>query len=320
MKPTSIASAALQRASCARHLLVRAASSAAAAAPCAASAALAARASAEASARAAGSAAAVLTTYDPALRVAVLTLSWPGRLNALTVALGEAFGAAFAALPRGACAVVLTGGGGAFSAGGDLAFLRARAAAPPLENIATMRRFYAAYLSPLRGCALPVVAAVAGAAVGAGACLAGAADVRIAAARARIGYTFTSGVAIHPGMGATHYLPRAVGPAAAAELLAGGALVSGARARELGWAQHLVEEDEAALPAAVQLAAGMARNAPLATRAALRTLRAAADAGLDAALKREAEAQALCYAGADCLEGLAAMAEKRAPVWTQYDA
>jgi enoyl-CoA hydratase len=256
----------------------------------------------------------------PSSRVAIITLNNPSKLNALTEAIGDELGAAFRALdPARVSAVVLTGAGAAFSAGGDLDFLRARAKAEPRANVATMVAFYKRFLLPLRRSPLPIVAAVNGAAVGAGACLASAADARVVAADARVGWTFTSGVAIHPGMGATHYLPQLVGPSAAAGLLLGGALVSGSRAAALGWGEEAAGAD-ACVERAVALAAQWAAAAPVAVRATAATLRAAADAGLEAALQREAEAQAACYAGPDFLEGVESVATKRKPVWTQHAA
>lgn len=257
-------------------------------------------------------------------RVAVITLNAPSRLNALTVAMGDEFSAALSALSFDKVgAVVLTGAGAAFSAGGDLAFLRARATTPPHVNVPEMIRFYKRFLGPLRSCPVPVVAAVHGAAVGAGACVATACDVRVVARTARVGFTFTSGVAIHPGMGATHYLPRVVGPGAAARLLLTGEIISGTEAAALQWASGSAEEDASAvLPRALELAGAMAAAAPVAMRSTLATLRSAGDVGLDAALHREASAQAVCYAGPDFLLGLDAVASKSktAPQWTQWHA
>jgi len=252
-------------------------------------------------------------------RVAVVTLNDPARLNALTEALGDALGAALRGLDGArAGAVVVAGAGGSFSAGGDLAFLRARAAAEPTANVATMRAFYARFLGPLRGCALPVVAAVEGAAVGAGAALATACDARVVARGARVGFTFAH-LGIHCGMGSSYFLPRAVGPEAAARLLLTGDIASGEEMAALGWgALPPSDAPGAARAAAVALAARMAAGAPRAVRGMARTLRVAADAGLSAALEREALEQALCYAGADFREGVEAVAAKRRGVWTQF--
>ena len=86
----------------------------------------------------------------------------------------------------------------------------------------------------------------------------------------------------------------------------------------MGWAQEAVEEAEAVLPRAIALAERAAAAAPLAVRETLATLRAAQDRGLEEALQREAEAQALCYAGPDFLAGVEGVATKTRPVWQQY--
>jgi enoyl-CoA hydratase/carnithine racemase len=257
----------------------------------------------------------VTVSYPSAFpRVAVLCLNDGARLNALTEDMGDSFGAALSALDyRATGAVVLTGAGRAFSAGGDLAFLRARAAAAPLANASRMRDFYARFLRPLRACRVPVVAAVHGAAIGAGAALATAADVRCVAAGARVGFSFAQ-LGIHAGMGSTHFLPRAVGPGAAARLLLTGETVGADEAAALGWALRGGADD------ALRLAAAMARGAPAAVRGMTRTLRAAADAGLQAALDREAHEQAACYATEDFRLGLHAVAAKApTPDWVNFE-
>ena len=252
-------------------------------------------------------------------RVAQITFTNAKKLNPMTEALGKELAAAFASLdPTRTSAVVLAGEGGNFSAGGDLDFLRARAAARPEANIDTMVAFYSLYLAPLRACPFPTIAAVSGACVGAGAALATACDMRVVASSARVGFTFVSGVAIHPGMGSTHYLPRVLGPGHAARLLLTGDLLSGREMAAMGWGREAGEEAEAALPRAIALAERAAAAAPVAARETLATLRAAQDRGLEEALQREAEAQALCYAGADFLAGVEGVAAKTRPVWQQY--
>jgi enoyl-CoA hydratase len=248
-------------------------------------------------------------------RVAILTLSDEARLNPMTEKLGDSFGKAFASLDyRTVCAVVLTGAGRAFSAGGDLDFLRARAAATQSENFTTMLRFYRLFLTPLRSCPVPTIASIHGPAVGAGACLATACDMRLVSSAAKVGFTF-AGLGIHAGMAGSFYLPKAIGPGAAARLLLGGEIISGERAAQLGWAE-LVEGD--ALTASVAAGERIAAGAPQAVRGMTRTLRSAADVGLDAALEREAAAQAQAYAGADFRTGVEAVASKTRPVWTEF--
>lgn len=240
--------------------------------------------------------------------VATLTLSDPARLNALSVAVGEEFRSAVAeaaALP-GLRAVVLTGAGKAFSAGGDLDFLRARLDTQPAANAREMLAFYERFLS-VRTLPVPVVAAINGAAVGAGLCLAMLCDVRVAHSQARMGLNFAT-LGIHPGLGSTHFLPRLVGPQAANRMLLTGELITAAEAVRIGLVAEAVDDP---LARASALADCIAAASPLAVRATLRTLRAQMDVGLPQALEREADSQAHCYAEGDLREGLAAVIEKR---------
>ncbi|CAE7686369.1 unnamed protein product [Symbiodinium sp. KB8] len=217
-------------------------------------------------------------------------------------------------------AVVLRGAGRAFSAGGDLEFLRRRNMDSPSRNASIMRRFYERFLS-VRRLPVPVVAAINGPAIGAGLCLALACDVRVAAASAKMGVTFV-GLGLHPGMGATHTLPRIVGAQTAARLLLTGDVVSGEEAAALGMVAEAVSGDddgEAAVAKATELAARMASKAPAAVRATVRTLRLGTEDGLERALWREADAQAQSYATADLVEGVSAIEQKRRPNFTQRE-
>lgn len=242
----------------------------------------------------------------------VLTLERPDKLNALTEELGKVFQQRVdeLALNPALRAVVLTGAGRAFSSGGDLAFLQARAASAAQENAERMRAFYRRYLS-VRDLPVPCVAAVHGAAIGAGLCLAMACDIRVVEDDAQLGFTFVR-LGLHPGMGATHLAARALGPEVAARLLLTGDVIGGQEAQRLGLALESVPSGEA-LPRALALARRMANAAPLALRATLRSLRLASEAELERALWREADAQAHSYASEDLLEGIAALREKRPP-------
>jgi enoyl-CoA hydratase/carnithine racemase len=95
-------------------------------------------------------------------------------------------------------AVLLTGAGRAFSAGGDLAWLHARHAAAPVDNEQTMVAFYGTFLGHLRSLPVPTVACLHGPAIGAGLCLSLGCDVRVASADAKLGFTFV-GLNLHPG-------------------------------------------------------------------------------------------------------------------------
>jgi enoyl-CoA hydratase/carnithine racemase len=252
--------------------------------------------------------------------VSILTFDDPGRRNAMTEAMGLALRDAVAALGRdpGVRAVVLTGAGSAFSAGGDLAMIeeksRAGRAEPgPARRAAHqdfMRRFYALFLS-VRDLPCPSVAALNGAAVGAGLCVALACDLRIAARDAHLSLNFVR-LGIHPGMGATWTLPRLVGTARAAELLLTGRPVDGEEAERIGLVNRAVAREEV-LPAALALARSVAAGAPRAVRGAREALVRSATATLEEQLDFEAAQQALDYEGADLAEGLAAVRERRDP-------
>jgi len=211
-------------------------------------------------------------------------------------------------------AMVLRGAGRAFSAGGDLEFLRARSRDSPHNNAREMRDFYARFLG-VRKVPLPTIAAINGAAVGAGLCVALACDLRLVARSAKVGVTFAK-LGLHPGMGTTHFLPLAVGAQNASRLIFTGDLVSGEEFTAMGGCLEAVDGDgEAVVKRALELAARVAGSAPLSTRASVLSVRQLQDANLERALLREADAQAQSYASRDLAEGVDATAEKRAPVF-----
>ena len=235
----------------------------------------------------------------------------------MTVDMGNAVEEAVASLrdlaPSELRAVILTGAGRAFSAGGDLNFLDARKSDNPTSNALVMRRFYSRFLS-IRTLPVPVVACINGPAIGAGLCFAMASDVRVTHDAAKLGFTFV-GLGLHPGMGGTHFLPNVCGAQAASRLLLTADVVSGAEAATIGLVAESHTDAASAHDAALSMARRIAQQSPLAVRATTRTLRAANDVGLDAALQREADAQAQSYASADYAEGLRALKEKRAPAF-----
>ena len=251
--------------------------------------------------------------------VAVLTFNDPDRRNAMSEAMGVAFSEQMAELARDPelRALVLTGAGRAFSAGGDLGMIEARAREgaerPGIARRAirdTMRSFYKLFLS-VRDVPCPTIAALNGAAVGAGLCVALACDVRIASEKAKLGLNFTA-LGLHPGMAATWTLPRLVGPAVAAELLFSSRILDSAEAARIGMVNRAVPPEEV-LPQARALAAEFAVTAPLATRGVKRALARSMDASLEDQLSFEAQEQAECFESQDVHEGLAAARDRRPP-------
>jgi enoyl-CoA hydratase/carnithine racemase len=255
-------------------------------------------------------------------RIAIVTFNDPKKLNALNADMGEEFKVVVNQLCEEADsenlgAVVLTGEGRAFSAGGDLKFLRDRATDTPTRNATIMRRFYERFLS-VRRLPVPVVAAINGPAIGAGLAVALACDVRIAAADAKMGITFV-GLGLHPGMGSTHFLPRLIGNQMAAQMMLTGQVIDGKEAHRIGLVSEMTETPESCVDRAVELARQMSNAAPLAVRTCVRSLRMQQDEGLEKALWREADAQSQVYNSKDYTEGLDALVEKRKPVFGDFE-
>lgn len=244
--------------------------------------------------------------------IVTLTLNRPDIRNAMTADVTQAFTAAVDRL-RGddaVRAVIVTGAGKAFCAGGDLSFIEPGPGASVPDIRAKMRVFYQQFLA-VRTLEVPTIAAINGAAVGAGLCLALACDMRIAADDAKLTTAFTK-LGLHPGMAGTYLLTRLVGTARAADLMFTSRVVDGAEAERLGLVNRAVPAASLAAEAHA-LAEQIAANAPIAMRLVKRAIQLAERADLETMLEYEALAQPVTMASADLLEGLAAVKEKRAP-------
>jgi len=251
--------------------------------------------------------------------IVTLTFNDPDHLNAMTRAMGEAFSDCIAGLAadRSIRAVVLTGAGRAFSAGGDLGMIRERsdeARERPgfaRRNVReTMRSFYGLFLS-VRGLPCPTLAAINGHAIGAGLCVALACDLRYVALEAKLGLNFTK-LGLHPGMGATWTLPRLVGQPLAAELLYTSRIIDGEEAARMGLANRATPRDEL-LATARETAAEIASCSPQAVQGVKRALARTEGSTLEDQLTFEASEQAECFESDDGLEGIEAAQERRAP-------
>ena len=245
--------------------------------------------------------------------VATITLDRPEALNALTVPVKVALREALErlAVERAVRAVILTGAGRAFCAGQDLAE-RERPDAAPLD--VELRERYNPIILALRSMGQPVIAAVNGVAAGAGASIAFACDLRIAAEDARFVLAFGR-IGLVPDSGATWFLPRLIGQARAAELALVGEPISADEALRIGLVSRVVPND-ALLPQARALADRIAAGAPMAVALTKGALERAASIDLETALEGEAKLQGIAGASADHAEGLAAFREKRAPRFT----
>jgi enoyl-CoA hydratase len=242
--------------------------------------------------------------------VALLVLDLPERRNMMDAAMTASWVRAVRALREDTSVrcVVVTGAGSAFCSGGDTSWIGADVAGGVDALRRRMHAFYSDWLS-LRTLDVPVVAAVNGAAVGAGLALALACDLRVVASDARLGVPFTA-LGMHPGMATTWSLPEVAGLQVARDLLLTGRLVDGDEAVRLGLALRALPSDQV-LDDALETARQIASRAPVATRLTTRALRGGGHRDHAAALEWEALAQAVTLATDDLQEGLAAQRDKR---------
>jgi enoyl-CoA hydratase/carnithine racemase len=254
-------------------------------------------------------------------RVVTLTLNRPELRNA--IGSHEDCEALVGAVQRaaadpGVAAIVLTGAGSAFCAGGDLTGMRERNGIGPLDSPLATRNNYQRGVQriplALWQCEIPIIAAINGAAMGAGLDLACMCDIRLASPHAKLASSFIK-MGIVPGDGGAWLLPRAVGWSKAAEMMFTGEPITAEDALACGLVSRLVPADHL-LAEAQGLAARIAANPPQTLRLVKRLLREAQHARLDDALQLSAAFQALAHETADHREALTAFFDKRTPVFT----
>lgn len=245
--------------------------------------------------------------------IATLTLDRPDALNALTVTMKQELMTALRTIGRDRAvrAVVLTGAGRAFCAGQDLKERLEPDAAPLAVEL---RERYNPLIRAMRALDQPIVGAINGVAAGAGASLAFACDLRLAAEGASFLLAFGR-IGLVPDSGATWFLPRLVGPAKAAELALLDEPLTAADAERFGLVARVVAPD-ALVAEARQVAARLAGLAPRALALTKRALQRTWSVDLDDALEDEAFRQGIAGATADHREGLSAFLEKRPPRFT----
>jgi len=245
--------------------------------------------------------------------VATLTLNRPDKLNALNtdlaVALNETLGRI--GTDKNIHAVVLTGAGRAFCAGGDLAEIWKGRQANDNANLEPLLRAGMQAVLKIRTMRQPVIAAVNGAAAGAGMNIALAADIRFASDAAVFGQNFAK-VGLFPDYGGTFFLPQLIGPAKAAEMFYTGDMIDAKTALAMGLVNRLVPADQLEAEAKA-FAKNIAHGPRTASRALKQVLFGNQRAELTKALEYEVEEQMKCFASEDCAEGLRAFFEKRRP-------
>jgi 2-(1,2-epoxy-1,2-dihydrophenyl)acetyl-CoA isomerase len=211
--------------------------------------------------------------------------------------------------------VAITGVGRAFSTGGDVRYMAKLVEAGDEARFEELVQMGIRVVKRIDQMKKPVIAAVNGAAAGAGASLALACDLRVASRNASIGLTFTR-IGLHPDWGGAYFLPRLIGSALAAELVFTGGMINAKRAERLGLFNRVVAPDD--LEQTVRgLAGQIAGGPPEVIASAKRTLRRSLAADLNEILEMEAEAQRRAFRSPALGEGVQAFLDRRAPRFGQ---
>jgi enoyl-CoA hydratase/carnithine racemase len=252
--------------------------------------------------------------YEVRAGVAYLTLDRPERLNALTFEVYHELTDAFAALEgeTEVRAVVITGRGRAFCSGGDVRDIIGQLQGRDMQGLLEFTRMTCELVRNIRRLRKPVIASLNGTTAGAGACIALAADLRVATTEARIAFLFVRVGLSGADMGAAHLLPRYVGLARATELLYTGDFVSAEEAHAMGLYNRVVAPERLAEETRA-LAEQLARGPAFGLSVTKEMLNRELDLSFDTALELEAQAQAVCMQHPDYKEAYEAFMEKREP-------
>jgi enoyl-CoA hydratase/carnithine racemase len=250
--------------------------------------------------------------YEQRDGIATITLNRPERLNAITFEVYHELTDFFALLreEKEVRVVVITGAGRAFCSGGDVRDIIGELQGQDAEGLLRFTRLTCELIHNLRSLPKPIIASINGTTAGAGACIALASDIRLAAEEAKIAFIFVKVGLAGTDMGATYLLPRVIGLAKATELLMTGDFIEAQEAERIGLYNRVVPR--AQLETITQeFAEKLARGPALGLAKTKEMLNREMHMGFDSALEAEAVAQALCMQTADFKEAHAAFLEKR---------
>lgn len=252
--------------------------------------------------------------HDRSTSVVTITLDRPERLNALTFEVYEELRDTFYALDteEGVRAIVLTGSGRAFCSGGDVEDIIGALFERDFEGLLDFTRVTGDLIRAIRKCRRPVIGALNGTVAGAGAVIAAACDIRIAAESAKIAYLFTRVGLSGADMGASWLLPRIIGHGRASELLMTGNFIDAAEAHRIGLYNRVVA-DEAVLDEARALAEKLARGPSFGLEITKESLDREWSMDLETALAWETQVQAGCMLDPNFRESYEAFKAKRDP-------
>jgi enoyl-CoA hydratase/carnithine racemase len=250
--------------------------------------------------------------------VATVTLSRPERKNPLTFESYAELRDTFRQLSfaTDVKVVIVTGSGGNFCSGGDVheiigPLVRMKEAGQ-MDELLAFTRMTGDLVKAFRGCPQPVIAAIDGACVGAGAIMAMASDLRLGTARSKVAFLFTRVGLSGADMGACAMLPRIIGQGRASELLYTGRSMGGEEAERWGFYNRVVEP-EALMDEARALARSLAEGPTFAHGMTKRMLHQEWAMGVDEAIEHEAQAQAICMQTEDFARAYRAFAARERP-------
>jgi enoyl-CoA hydratase/carnithine racemase len=246
--------------------------------------------------------------------VAVVSLNQPERKNPLTFDSYAELRDTFRGLiyAEDVKAVVLTGSGGNFCSGGDVRDIIGPLTEMDMRGLLSFTRMTGDLIKAIRACPQPVISAIDGVCVGAGAAIAMASDLRLGAPRAKVAFLFTRVGLAGCDMGACAMLPRIIGQGRASELLFTGRSMPADEAERWGFFNRLVEPDDL-LDEATTLAESFADGPNFAHGITKTMLNQEWNMGLDTAIESEAQAQAICMQTHDFERAYRAFIEKRQP-------
>ncbi len=248
--------------------------------------------------------------------VATVTLNRPDKKNPLTfdayIEIRDTFRDLIDA--EDIDAVVISGAGGNFSSGGDVHEIIGPLTKMDMKGLLRFTRMTGDLVKAIRGCPQPVIAAVEGICVGAGAIIAMASDLRFGTAESKTAFLFTKVGLAGCDMGACAMLPRIIGQGRAAELLFTGRNMGGEEAERWGFFNRLCEPDSV-LQEAQEMAAKLAAGPNFAHMMTKTQLDKEWAMSLDAAIEAEAQAQAICMQTRDFERAYQAFVSKEKPTF-----
>ena len=252
--------------------------------------------------------------HDASSGVATITLNRPDRLNALTFDSYDELRRKFRELSiaEGVRVVILTGAGKAFCSGGDVHDIIGPLTTRDFQGLLEFTRMTCDLVLSIRSCRRPVVAALNGTVAGAGAVIAAACDLRVAADSAKIAFLFTKVGLSGADMGAAWLLPRLIGLGRASELLMTGDFISANEAYRIGLYNRVVPAEDL-MSSARELAVRLAKGPAFALDITKDALNREAAMDLPAALEAEAQVQAALMMYPDFREAYEAFRDKREP-------